>query len=90
MRVVRYSGRFKKDFRRIKRRGYDLGRLDAILTILREDNALPPAARPHQLQGDWHGYHECHVAPDWLLIYKTVPGELRLAATGTHADLFDE
>jgi mRNA interferase YafQ len=90
MRVVRYSGRFKKDFRRIKRRGYDLGRLDAILTILREDMPLPPAARPHPLKGDWHGYYECHVGSDWLLIYKTVPGELLLAATGTHADLFDE
>ena len=65
-------------------------RLDAILTILREDKPLPPSARSHPLKGGWQGYSECHIDPDWLLIFKKAPNELLLAATGTHADLFDE
>ena len=90
MRPVRYSGRFRKDFRRIERRKYDLNRLDEILLLRRQDDPLPPSARPHPLKGAWRNYSECHVAPDWLLIYKLVGEELLLAATGTHADLFDE
>jgi mRNA interferase YafQ len=73
MRIVRYSGRFKKDFRRVERRGYDLSRLDTILTIPREDKPLPPSARSHPLKGGWQGYSECHIDPDWLLIFKKAP-----------------
>jgi mRNA interferase YafQ len=52
--------------------------------------ALPASNRPHRLKGEWKGYSECHVGPDWLLIYKVTDDEVRLARTGTHADLFEE
>jgi mRNA interferase YafQ len=55
---------------------------------LRQETPLPAAARAHPLKGEWMGYWECHVAPDWLLIYKSAADELFLARTGTHADLF--
>lgn len=90
MKPVRYSGRFKKDFRRIERRGYDLPKLAAVIDALRDGLPLPPAARPHSLKGAWSGYDECHIGGDWLLIYTNHPTELLLAATGTHSDLFDE
>jgi mRNA interferase YafQ len=51
--------------------------------------ALPPSNRAHPLKGEWKGYWDCHVAPDWVLIYKLTEDELRLARTGTHADLFE-
>jgi mRNA interferase YafQ len=55
---------------------------------LRLGTPLPASARPHPLKGEWEGYWECHVAPDWLLIYKHSDIELMLARTGTHSDLF--
>ena len=90
MKPVRFTGRFKKDFRRIQRRGYDLAELQTIIDMLREDRPLPPSSRPHPLKGNWRHYFECHIGPDWLLIYKNTPAELLLAAAGTHSDLFDE
>nr|WP_245258374.1 type II toxin-antitoxin system YafQ family toxin [Rhodopseudomonas palustris] len=51
---------------------------------------LPPVCRPHALKGPWTGYLECHIGPDWLLIYRLTPEEVLLARTGTHSDLFDE
>ena len=51
--------------------------------------SLPASKRAHPLKGAWNGYWECHVEPDWLLIYKVTDDEVRLARTGTHADLFD-
>jgi mRNA interferase YafQ len=51
--------------------------------------ALPAANRAHPLKGEWKGYWDCHIEPDWLLIYKLTDDEVRLARTGTHADLFE-
>ena len=90
MRALRLSGAFKRDFKRIGRRGYPLEKLDQIVDALRTGQTLPQASRVHRLKGAWKGYHECHVGPDWLLIYQLSPEELLLARTGTHADLFDE
>ena len=75
---------------RLIRRGYNLQRLDLVLSALQRGESLPAAARPHPLKGDWKDYWECHVAPDWLLIYKLTIAEVLLARTGTHADLFNE
>jgi mRNA interferase YafQ len=88
MRAVRFGGPFRKDLKRVMKRGYDRARLDSITDTLRQGIALSAAARAHPLRGDWKGYWECHVAPDWLLIYKLSDDELFLARTGTHADLF--
>lgn len=86
---VRYSTRFKKDFKTCKKRNCDLTILQQIIDILRIPEALPIKNRDHNLIGNYTGYRECHLAPDWLLIYKQTDTELLLDRTGSHADLFD-
>ena len=88
MKHLRFAGAFRKDLKRITRRGYRLNDLDTVVTAIRRGERLALAARGHPLKGEWRGYWECHVAPDWLLIYKVTDDEVLLARTGTHADLF--
>lgn len=88
MKSFRLTSRYKRDFKRINKRGWDLDQLDAVLDLLATNTQLPPQRRDHPLKGDWHGWRECHIQPDWLLIYQTTDDEVLLAATGTHADLF--
>ena len=57
--------------------------------MLRKDEPLPHSARPHKLTGDWKGFWECHVEPDWLLIYDSTDTKVLLAGTGSHPDLFE-
>ncbi len=85
---VRYSSRFKKDFKICVKRRYDMVLLQQVIDILRIPDTLPPKNTDHNLNGNYVGYRECHVSPDWLLIYKQDKGELYLYRTGTHADLF--
>lgn len=89
MKRTRHVGSFVKDYKRVKRRGYALERLEIIIDLLRRGESLPLSARPHALHGTWIGYHECHVRGDWLLVYKVTDEEVCLARTGTHADVFD-
>jgi mRNA interferase YafQ len=89
MRALVESSAFRKDVKRAHRRGYDLHKLEMIINKLQRGEALPASNRAHPLKGDWKGYWDCHVEPDWVLIYKLTDDELRLARTGTHADLFD-
>jgi mRNA interferase YafQ len=79
---------FERDLRRMKRQGKDLDKIDAIVQRLREDVALPPRCRVHPLRGEWEGHWDCHVEPDWVLIYKLIPGTLILVRTGSHSQLF--
>jgi mRNA interferase YafQ len=88
MKPLRYAGAFKKDLKRIIRRGYPIDDFDTIVTAIRGER-LPVSARPHALKGEWKSYWECHVAPDWLLIYRATDEEVLLARTGTHADFFE-
>lgn len=90
MKSIRREGRFRKDLKRVTKRGYDLLRLYTILQMLADDEPLPTAARLHRLTGIWEGYWECHVRPNWLLIYRVTETEVILARTGTHPDLFDK
>ena len=72
------------------KRGLPLERLDAVLALLLNDEPLPPRHRPHRLSGEWAGFWECHVTPDWLLIYDLDdPDVLALHRTGSHSDLFE-
>jgi mRNA interferase YafQ len=89
MRRIRQQSRFRTDLRRQKRRGCDLEELIAVVELLAEDGGLPAAYRPHRLTGEWKGVWECHIEPDWLLIYEVTPNEVLLIRTGTHSDLFD-
>lgn len=89
MRVLRWTNAFAKDVKRLAKRKYKLPKLHNTLSALQNNAPLPPAARPHLLQGEWAGAWECHLAPDWLLIYEFDDTEVRLVRTGTYADLFE-
>lgn len=84
---LRNSSQFKKDFKVCVKRGYNMQLLQNVIDILRIPDALPEKNRDHFLLGNYKGYRECHIAPDWLLIYKQTSEELFLARTGTHSDL---
>ena len=86
---VRYSTKFKKDFKTCVKRGYQMSLLQQAIDTLRIPAPLPPQNRDHNLIGNYSGYRECHIESDWLLIYKQTDDELRLDRTGTHADLFN-
>jgi mRNA interferase YafQ len=88
MKTFRLANAYKRDLKRISRRRYDLAPLANVLNALREGQELPVARRDHPLKGEWKGWRECHIQPDWLLIYKATDTEVLLARTGTHADLF--
>lgn len=86
------TSQFKRDYKRIKKRGYDLALLESVLDRLREGVALDARNRDHALKGSYAGFRECHIQPDWLLVY-AIDGErlvLTASRTGTHSDLFDE
>ena len=87
---VRYSAKFKKDFKNIIRRGYDITLFEDVVGLLREEKPLPEKCCDHQLMGEYMGHRECHISPDWLLIYKVENDmiTLSLTRTGTHSDLF--
>jgi mRNA interferase YafQ len=89
MKPIRFAGAFRKDLKLVARRGYRLDDLDTIITAIRSGERLPAATRAHPLKGEWKSYWECHVGPDWLLIYRVTDEEVLLARTGTHADLFE-
>ena len=85
---VRYSTQFKKDFKTCIKRGYKIPLLQQIIDTLRIPAPLPAKNRDHNLSGNYSVYKECHITPDWLLIYKQTDTELKLDRTGTHSDLF--
>ena len=88
--TVRFSTSFKKSFKRCMKRGYDEKIFRQALEILMEYGKLPDKYKPHILHGDWNGFWECHLMPDWLLIWEQNEKELTLyfMDTGTHSDLF--
>jgi mRNA interferase YafQ len=89
MKALRLASAFSKDLKRVERRGYKRALLETVVDALRRGEEVPMARRDHPLKGEWKGWRECHIQPDWLLIYKATDTEVRLARTGTHADLFD-
>lgn len=89
MRNIAFKPLVKRDMKRMARRGDDLERLIAMAKLIAAGEQLPRNARPHKLSGEYEGKWECHIAHDWLLIYKISGNELLLARTGTHADLFE-
>ena len=88
--TVRRTARFRRDLKKILRRGADIGKLETVVNILAAGETLPPQHRDHALSGDMEGLRDCHITPDWLLLY-TIQGNvlvLTLTRTGSHADLF--
>lgn len=84
------SGRFKKDVKRAQKRNKDMGKLTTVLDLLLNERPLPAAYNDHPLKGDWKGFRNLHIEPNWLLLYRVEGSELQLARTGSHSDLFDE
>lgn len=86
-----FTSKMKKDVKLMKKRNKNLNLLVDILDKLAHGEVLPPKNKDHQLTGSWQGFRECHIEPDWLLIYRIDNSELILFATstGSHSDLFD-
>ena len=87
-----FTSQFKKDYKKAKKRGLDLSELHAVLDKLCAGEQLEERHRDHALTNNYVGFRECHIRPDWLLIYAIDKGQLILTASraGTHSDLFGE
>lgn len=87
---IRPTTKFQKDLKRVKKRGYDISLLTEVIKKLAEGKPLPEKNRDHQLTGNYSCCRECHITPDWLLIYEIYKEELilYLTRTGIHSDLF--
>lgn len=83
---------FKRDYKKIVKRGYDIKLMETVVDILLMGEALPEKNKDHALSGNWKGYRECHILPDWLLVYEVIEDRLilSLTATGSHSDLDSE
>jgi mRNA interferase YafQ len=88
--TVKPSAKFQKDLKRLQKRGLDMDLLTGVIKILAGGGTLPAKHRDHSLTGNFEGCRECHVQPDWLLIYEITENDLflYLTRTGSHADLF--
>lgn len=88
MKTVSRTSQFKRDVKRMQRRGKDLEKLKRVLESLVKGERLAPEYRDHVLVGQYKGTRECHLEPDWLLIYELAESEIVLIRTGSHSDLF--
>lgn len=87
---IRPTTKFQKDLKRIEKRGYNISLLTEVIKKLANGEQLPEKNKDHNFQGEYTGCRECHITPDWLLIYEIADDELilYLTRTGTHSDLF--
>ena len=88
MKAIFQTSQFKKDFKRIKKRGKDLSKLMECVSAIANSEALEERHRDHALSGNWSGSRDCHIEPDWILIYRIDEDYLFLERTGSHSDLF--
>jgi len=89
MRSPSYTKQFSKDLKKMEKRGKSLEKIKWILKTLINEERLNPTYRDHKLIGNYKGRRECHIEPDWLLIYKITDSEIIFERTGTHSDLFE-
>lgn len=91
MYTVKFTTAYKKSYKLMKKRGLDLSLLDEVIDCLRQGRQLDEKYRDHSLSGKFQGFHECHIKPDWLLIYLIEHDilTLTLVDTGSHADIFN-
>ena len=85
---IHYTTQFKKDYKRIKRQNKNPEKLENVIKLLLSGRELEPQYKDHPLIGNWKGHRDCHVEPDWLLIYRITADDLYLERTGSHAELF--
>lgn len=86
---ISITNQFKRDLKLIKARHWDINQLKEVIGLLANGQPLPAKFRDHALANNWRGYRECHIQPDWLLVYRVDGDEvvLVLSRTGTHSDL---
>ena len=89
---VKFTSTFKKNYKLMKKRGLDISLLDEVIDLLRQGKQLEEKYRDHGLNGPYRGFRECHIKPDWLLVYLIENDilTLTLVDTGSHADIFKE
>lgn len=89
---VIWTSKFKKDYKIAIKRNLNIELLDDVIRLLASGKQLPPEYNDHSLSGNWKDYRECHISPDWLLVYRIEKNilVLTLQRTGTHSDLFDK
>lgn len=87
---VQWTSKFKKDYKLCQSRGLDINLLDEVIILLSEGKTLPQKYKDHSLSGQWKDFRECHIKPDWLLVYAIQNDilTLTLARTGSHSNLF--
>jgi len=88
--ILDFSGKFRRDAKLCKKRNYDISLIEIVFEILKQKGELPDIYKPHKLSGNYNGHWECHIKPDWLLIWlqDDINKEIILVRTGTHSDLF--
>jgi mRNA interferase YafQ len=88
MMKFRQTSQFRKDIKKQIKKGKDPEKLTSLIKLLIQDDPLPQKYKDHALIGKWVGRRDCHIEPDWILIYKKTEDELLLERTGSHSDLF--
>ena len=86
--TLHYTTQFKKDYKKIKKQNKDLVKIRVVIKTLADQQILEPKYKDHQLSGNWKDHRDCHIEPDWILIYQIVDNGLILERTGTHSELF--
>ena len=85
---IYYTTQFKRDYKRIRKQNKDIDKLKIVIKKLVAGKRLEPKYKDHQLLGNWKGHRDCHIEPDWILIYRTEDDTLFLERTGSHSELF--
>lgn len=88
MKAIFQTSQFKKDLKRVRKQGKDLGKLKDVVSVVAKSEVLDERHRDHSLNGKWSGSRDCHIQPDWILIYRVEEDCLFLERTGSHSDLF--
>jgi mRNA interferase YafQ len=87
---ISFGSKFKRDFKTVQKRGYPIHQIEEVFQILEKDGKLPEKYLSHKLSGSYINCWECHIRPDWLLVWERdeILKEIKLVRTGTHSDLF--
>jgi mRNA interferase YafQ len=85
---IQYTSQFKKDYKKVQKQNKDSEKLKLVIEKLLSETTLEDQYKDHNLTGKWKNYRECHISPDWLLIYKKTADSLILVRTGSHSELF--
>jgi len=83
-----YAKQFDRDLKQMAKRGKDLEKIEAVIRLICDERPLPERHKDHALKGEWRGFRDCHIEPDWILIYTVEQDEARFTRTGSHSDIF--